>query len=74
MEYDPTLGAAFRWHERRANVENSFRCRRAGRRWTCAASFVFNDKKESERDWALSLDFSVDDGGKVSGLRCEAAD
>jgi hypothetical protein len=72
-QYYPTLGAAFRWHEKRANVENSFQCRRFGRRWTCKASFIFNDKKESERDWALSLEFSVEENGKVSALRCDAA-
>jgi hypothetical protein len=72
-EYYPTLGAAFRWHEKRANVENLFQCRRAGGRWACKASFIFNDKKESERDWALALEFSVEPTGKVTGLKCEAA-
>jgi hypothetical protein len=72
-EWYPTLGAAFRWHEKRANVENSFHCRQGPHGWTCKASFAFNDKKESERDWALFLKFSVDESGKVSRLRCEAA-
>jgi hypothetical protein len=72
-EHHPTLGAAFQWHEKRANVENSFSCRRVGRGWTCKASFIFNDKKVSENDWALFLVFSVDNTGKVSGLNCGAA-
>lgn len=69
----PTLGAAFRWHEKRANVANSFDCRRVARGWTCKASFIFNDKKESENDWALFLEFSVDETGRVSDLNCGAA-
>lgn len=72
-EHYLTLGAAFRWHENRANVENSFSCSRVGRGWTCKASFIFNDKKVSENDWALFLEFSVDEVGRVSGLNCGAA-
>ena len=72
-EHYPTLGAAFRWHEKHANVKNSLDCRRVEQRWTCEASFIFNDRKESEKDWALSLQFSVDEAGRVTGLNCAAA-
>lgn len=72
-EHHPTLGDAFRWHEKRANVRNSMQCKRMGERWICEASFIFNEKRMRENDWALSLKFSVDAAGVISELECGAA-
>jgi hypothetical protein len=69
----PTLGAAVRWHEKRANVENKLSCKRAERHWACTASFMYKHENESETEWTLFLEFSVDDTGKVAGLDCSAA-
>jgi hypothetical protein len=70
----PTLGAAVAWHSRRANVENQIDCQKTDRAWSCSASFVYNNKKESEREWALFLKFSVDEKTmEVHELRCDVA-
>lgn len=70
----PTLGALAVAHRRRANVESSVRCRRTPPGWSCEASYIYNDKKESENDWALVVRFKVDQkSAKIVEFACFGA-
>jgi hypothetical protein len=67
-----TLGELVKKYQQKANREKSARCeRRGGGTWACEASFVYNDKHQSEKDFALVLRLEVEDTtGKVLSLTC----
>jgi hypothetical protein len=66
----PTLGRLVAFHRAHANVKNYVRCKRAVHRWICEAEFIYNNKKEEDDGWYLTLNYSVDGESRIVDLEC----
>jgi hypothetical protein len=71
-EYSQTLGELVKKYQRKANKQKSARCKSSGSGlWSCEVTFVHNDRRQSENDFALVLRFEVEDAtGTVLSLAC----
>lgn len=67
-----TVGDLVKKYQRKANKQKSAVCKPKGEdMWSCEANFVYNDKRQSENDFAVVIRLEVEDAtGKVVSLAC----
>lgn len=67
-----TLGDLVKKYRRKANTAKTATCKPKGDGlWSCEATFIYNDKHQSENDFSVVIRLDVEDAtGKVFSLVC----